>query len=407
MDAGGRGVLTGMNPMNSIRRAALVAALAGAALGATPALSSASPCTYNPATKTASVVDSSGVNQLRVGVDSTALFTKDGGNLPLNCVGGGTVATTANTDRINVFAQAKGASDGVVLDQAKGAFGPGATPEADGNSEIELTLSGQSGHLSVFGTPGNDVMRVSGPFRSPTVSFLDFGPDEDDDIAFAASDVSLVGGDGADFLSGQGYGFFRDPTTLPLGFSGGAGDDVIEGGLAVDHFAGNAGNDTLRTSDGNAELVSGGPDVDNAVRDGADTLINVESSVFGSASVGRVKLTSKRVDARAGHAARLGVSWTHPKSWRALKMINLKVYDGAKALGNVYVRMGDQRITGHGALDLVSSRLKRHGRTARATLAVRVPRSLAGKTLRLDVEAADRDGHLQVVSGVGELRVAP
>lgn len=395
-----------MNPLRSIRRVALGAAMAGVAIGAVPALASASPCTYNPTQKVASVVDSSGVSQLRVGVNGNVIFTQDGGNAPLNCVGGGIVATTTNTDRIAVFAQAKGASDGVVLDQARGAFAPGATPEADGNSEIELALSGQSGHLSVFGTPGDDVMRVSGPFRSPTVSFLDFGPDEDDDVTFTGSDVSLVGGDGADFLSGQGYGLFRDATTLPLGFSGGAGDDVIEGGVAVDHFSGNAGNDTLRTNDGNPELVSGGPGVDTAVRDGTDTLFDVESSVFGSASVGRVKLASKNVSARAGETTKLGVSWTHPKSWRALKMINLKAYDGAKPLGNVYVRMRDQRVTGHGALTLVWSSLTRHGKTAGAKLAVRLPRSLAGKTLRLDVEAADRQGHLQVVSGAGVLRVA-
>jgi hypothetical protein len=407
MAAGDPGVLTRMNPMNSIRRAALVAALVGVGLGATPALSSASPCTYDPVHKVASVVDSSGVNQLRVGVDGDRIFTKDGGNLPLNCAGGGTVATTTNTDRIAVFAQAKGASDGVVLDQARGAFAPGATPEADGNSEIELALTGQSGHLSVFSTPGDDVMRVSGPGRAPVgQSFLGLGPDDDDDVTFTASDVVLAGGDGADFLSGQGYGQLRDPATLPLGFSGGAGDDLIVGGLAVDHFSGNAGNDELRTADGNAELVSGGPDVDNAVRDGADTLSTVESSVSGSGSVGRVKLAAKRVDARAGQRTQLGVSWTHPKSWRALKMINLKVYDGAEPLGNVYVRMRDRRVTGHGALALVSSSLTRHGKTASAKLVVRLPRSLAGKTLRLEVEAADRQDRLQVVSDAGELRVA-
>ena len=146
--------------------------------------------------------------------------------------------------------------------------------------------------------------------------------------------------------------------------------------------------------------------MDTAVRDGADTLFDVESSVFGSASVGRVKLAPRERDARPARCTKLGVSWTHPKSWRALKMINLKVYDGAKPLGNVYVRMRDQRITGHGALALVSSSLTRHGKTAGAKLAVRLPRSLAGKTLRLDVEAADRQGRLQVVSGAGELRVA-
>jgi Ca2+-binding RTX toxin-like protein len=268
-----------VNRISSLRRVVLGAAVAGAAFGVVPALASASPCTYDPVHKVATVVDASGVKQVRVGVSGNLIFTQDGGNPAANCAG----ATTTNTDRINVFAAAKGASDGVVLDQAKGAFAPGATPEADGNSEIEIALNGQSGHLSVFGTPGNDVMRVRQGSRAPANNVLDFGPDDDDDVTFAASDVALVGGDGADILSGRGFGFEGVPAPLPLVFSGGAGDDVISGGAAVDHFSGNAGNDTLNTTDGNPELVSGGPDIDKAVRDGADTLINVESSVFGSA----------------------------------------------------------------------------------------------------------------------------
>jgi Ca2+-binding RTX toxin-like protein len=274
-----------VNRNSSLRRVVLGAAVAGAAFGAVPALASASPCTYDPVHKVATVVDASGVNQVRVGVSGKLIFTQDGGNPPANCAGGGVLATTTNTDRIDVFAAAKGASDGVVLDQAKGAFAPGATPEADGNSEIEIALNGQSGHLSVFGTPGNDVMRVGQGSRAPAKNVLDLGPDDDDDVTFAASDVALAGGDGDDLLSGRGFGFEGLPAPLPLGFSGGAGNDVISGGAAVDHFAGNAGDDTLNTTDGNPELVNGGPGIDKAVRDGADTLSNVESSVFGSAGL--------------------------------------------------------------------------------------------------------------------------
>ena len=90
------------------------AALACAAWGFAPAVAGASPCTYNPTTKVASVVDASGVNQLRVGVNGGVIFAQDGGNPAIICAG----ATTANTDRINVSAAAKGASDGVVLDQS-------------------------------------------------------------------------------------------------------------------------------------------------------------------------------------------------------------------------------------------------------------------------------------------------
>jgi Ca2+-binding RTX toxin-like protein len=136
--------------------------------------------------------------------------------------------------------------------------------------------------VSVFGTPGDDVMRV-GADRSGA-SVMDLGPDLDQDVTItAASDISLVGGDGADVLSGQGFDDFAE-ARLPLGFSGGSGDDHIFGGLGVDHFSGNAGNDTLVTADGQPELVSGGPDTDSDVRDGGDTL---SSSRSPSSAAGR------------------------------------------------------------------------------------------------------------------------
>lgn len=234
---------------------------------------------------------------------------------------------------------------------------------------------------------------------------LDFGGDGDTDVTLTATDVALAAGDGADFLSGQGYGTVP-PTRLPLGLSGGAGDDVMVGGLGIDHFAGNAGNDKLYSTDGQPELVNGGPGLDTAVQDGGDILSNVESHVFGSGTVGRVRLASKTVRARAGKTTELAVSWTHPKSWRELKMVAVKLYDGAKPLGEVYARMRDRRITGSGSLRLVSSRLILRGKTATARFSVRLPRSLGGKKLRLAVRAADRHRHLQEVPEAGELRVA-
>jgi hypothetical protein len=394
-----------MSRSGSIRRLAFGAALACAAWGAAPALAGASPCTYNPVTKVASVVDASGVNQLRVGVDGDQIFTKDGGNPAINCAGGGSVATTANTDRVSVFASAKGASDGVVLDQSRGAFAPGATPEADGTSEVELALSGQSGHLSVFGTTGDDVIRVAALDRLTTVAGIDFGADEDDDVTFTASDVSLVGGDGADFLSGQGYGL-HDAARLPLGFSGGAGDDRIFGGLAVDHFSGNAGNDTLQTVDGNPELVSGGPDVDSAVRDGADSLFDVESSTFGS--IGRLALSPRTVTTDARKRARMTLRWTHPKTWRDLRELQLRLYRGTERVGTIDVRPRDKRLVAHGAVRLMAgtARVTHSAKTLTARLAMQFPSSLAGASLRLAVEATDLHGHTQLERDAGRLRVA-
>ena len=266
-----------VNSLGSLHRLALAAAVAGAALGVAPALAGASTCTYNPSLKQAGVVDASGVDQLRVFVSAGKLTVRDGGGAATTCAGGGSVATTGNTDRVGVFAAAKGASDGVILDQAGGAFAPGSASEGDGHGEIEIALSGRSGHLTVFGTPGPDVLRIVGD------SGLDLGGDGDTDVSFSATDVALVGGAGPDLIAGEAT---LQRINLPLALAGGAGDDVLVGGAAVDHFAGNAGRDTLNTADGHPELVSGGPDVDHAVRDGGDILSSVESSVFGSAPLG-------------------------------------------------------------------------------------------------------------------------
>jgi Ca2+-binding RTX toxin-like protein len=395
-----------MSRSGSIRRLAVGGAFACVAFGAAPALAGASPCTYNPTTKVASVVDSSGVKQLLVGVNGDVIFTQDGGNPPISCVGGGSVATTANTDRVSVFAQANGASDGVQLDESKGAFAPGATPEADGNSEIELALSGKSGHLSVFGTPGDDVIRVRPLDRVSTIAAIGFGADEDDDVTFNASDVALVGGDGADLLSGQGYGPIADPARLPLSFSGGAGDDDIRGGLGVDHFAGNAGNDSLQTADGNPELVSGGPDVDSAVRDGGDTLFNVESATFGS--VGRLALSPRTVTTDASKQARMTLRWTHPKTWRDLRRLELRLYRGAERVGTIDVRPRDARLVARGAVQIMAdtARVTHTGKTLTARLGMRFPSSLAGASLRLAVEATDLHGHKQLERDAGRIRVA-
>ncbi len=395
-----------MNPLTSMRRVAIGAALAGTAFGAAPALAGASPCTYNPATKVASVVDASGVNQLRVGVNGNQLFTQDGGNTAINCAGGGTVATTANTDRINVFAQAKGASDGVVLDQARGAFAPGATPEADGSSEIELALSGQSGHLSVFGTPGADVMRVRAVDRVGTAGALGLGADDDDDVTFAASDVCSRAATAPTSCRASA------PASIPCRLGprwaspAAPGDDVIFGGLGVDHFAGNAGADSLHSDDGNAELVSGGPDVDSAIRDGADTLFNVESSELGR--VGRLALSPRTVNADARKWAKTTLRWTHPKSWRELRELELTLYRGEQPVGTIDVRPHGKRLAARGAVEIMANRslVTHSAKTVSARLGMKFPRSLAGARLRIAVQAVDRGGHAQVDSDAGLIRIA-
>jgi hypothetical protein len=321
----------------SLRKAALGAALAGAALGATPALSSAA--------------------------------------LPQTCL-----------------------KDGVCFTK---------------------TFSGASTKLTVTGTPGNDTIVIahvnptSNNVGSGSISVngkLVPGVNEGARLTFV---VNALGGN--DQITEQ-----FPATTQPLYGSstldGGEGDDVITaafrsdllvGGPGADVLDGGAGDDQLATRDGARDVLHGGLGIDAAQSDltNVDAIDGVET-IDAQPAVGRVHLTPGTVRAKAGKATRLKVSWTHPTSWRELKMINLKIFDGATPLGNVYVRMSDQRVTGHGALTLVSSSLTRHGKTASARLRVRVPRSLAGANLRLAVEAADVHGHLQEVPAAGELRVA-
>jgi hypothetical protein len=72
----------------------------------------------------------------------------------------------------------------------------------------------------------------------------------------------------------------------------------------------------------------------------------------------------------------------------------------------INVRPGSGRLTGTGAVKLVpGSTLSHHGRTVTAKLAVRLPKSLAGEYLRVDVQATDTRGHKQVEPGAGLIRV--
>ena len=245
------------------------------------------------------------------------------------------------------------------------------------------------------------MIRVRPRDRLNTIAAIGFGADEDDDVTFNASDVALVGGDGADLLSGEGYGFgIADPARLPLAFAGGAGDDTIIGGLGVDHFSGNAGNDSLQTADGNAELVSGGPGVDSAVRDGADSLFDVESSTSGS--VGRLALAPRTLTTDAGRRAQMTLHWTHPKTWRDLRRLELRLYRGAERVGTIAVR---PRLTASGAVKSTAS-VTHSAKTLTARLAMTFPSSLSGASLRLAVEATDRRGRKQLERDAGRIRVA-
>jgi RTX calcium-binding nonapeptide repeat (4 copies) len=232
------------------------------------------------------------------------------------------------------------------------------------------------------------------------------GGDGDDVLVGGNRNDSLIGGPGNDQLFG------------------GDRDDRLTGGPGVDLLDAGAGNDQLFARDGERDALHGGLGTDTAQTElpGTDTIDGVETvdaqpvgvvpasgDVGDSAivEVGRLRLGDRTVTAKAGKTTRLSMSWTHPTSWRLLKMINVTLYRGADAVGNVYVRPHGERLTAHGAIKLVAgtSRLTHRGKTVSMRLAVRLPGSLAGQKLRVGVEAADLDGHRQLVPDAGSISV--
>ena len=112
--------------------------------------------------------------------------------------------------------------------------------------------------------------------------------------------------------------------------------------------------------------------------------------------------------AAAGETVRLRLSWRHPKAWRRLSRIELRLTQGALPAGRVTIRPRSERIDAGGALQLDrdATRLTREGKTVTVRLALRLDRSLAGQRLRVEVEAADRRGARQLERDAGTIRVA-
>jgi hypothetical protein len=88
--------------------------------------------------------------------------------------------------------------------------------------------------------------------------------------------------------------------------------------------------------------------------------------------------------------------------------VTLRLYRGDARVGHVAIRPRSDLVTAHGALRLIrtDTRLAHQGKTVSARLVLRLDRSLAGRRLRLEVEAVDRDGARQLERDAGSIRVA-
>ncbi len=214
-----------------------------------------------------------------------------------------------------------------------------------------------------------------------------------------AGDDTLAGSPvistGSTFVSGAGVDRITG-TAGPDGLTPGAGRDTVDA---------RGGADVVRARDGEADTIACGSEIDTLQADaGLDGLTSGCETVE---RVGVLGLDATTVRARADETARIRLSWRHPRSWRQLRDVRLRLVDDGSEIGTVTVDVRRRLVDADGAVRVVrrASRVTRGGRTAIARLALRLDPSLAGRRLRLAVEATDRRGRRQHETQAGTLRV--
>lgn len=218
---------------------------------------------------------------------------------------------------------------------------------------------------------------------------------------------SVLGGAGADTL-------FAATRPAGIHLDGGAGNDTITGTTQADRLTGGLGRDTLIGRGGNDTLIADEGDIDRVLcGDGfgdvafTDTAEQEISGCETRKTVGVLRLTPKVMNAEAGQTARLELNWRHPKAWKQLRTIELRVTQRGAPVGAITVRPRGKRIAASGALQLddAASRLTNEGKTVRARLGIKLADGLAGERLKVEVEATDMRGARQLVRA-GSVRVA-
>ena len=203
-----------------------------------------------------------------------------------------------------------------------------------------------------------------------------------------------------------GEGDLIDPNTNDA-LGGSAGDtmlgsssaNVFSGGGGIDELRGNGGHDRLGGGAGADKLFGGeGDDVLDAADNAEDTTLRCEGGgndvlhhdlrdrdAVGCeilSAVGILELAPAAITAEAGGIAKVRLSWTHPKSWKQLRQVTLRLREGSEIVGRVTIRPGSGQVEHKGAVRVVhkQSKLVRKGGKVSAKLALR----LAGQAGRLD-----------------------
>jgi Ca2+-binding RTX toxin-like protein len=266
--------------------------------------------------------------------------------------------------------------------------GGSGNDEMGGGAGDDFFFEGQggpSGSDSIHGADGNDRVSYAGRTNGVNVSLEgvrnDGEPGEGDQVF--ANVENITAGGGNDILIGNGaandlQGFGGVDTLHGLG-----GNDTLQLGSKSDFAFGGAGNDVILAGDGEPDTINCGENSDTANRDSVETLV----SGCEKGTVGKLRL--------AGTRQQLELSWTHPRDWRELRRIELRLSDAGVPVGEIVIRPKGERIVADGAVELRRSTLSRKGKKVAAKLAVRFDAEVA-RRLDAEIEAVDRRGLRQV-----------
>ena len=339
-------------------------------------------------------------------VNTTNFFTADG---------------RRNFDRDNVFDDVE-VVRGSAFDDELADFGHGSFVKLDGNEGNDVLRSGLEDHTTTFdmnaAADGADKVIAA----SPVFAFVDYSQrtrpvtvtldhagaadgeaGEGDEITGALTRV--LSGQAGDTITAKpgstnGVSFHGGPGGDKL--EGAEGPDFLDGAAGTDTLIGNGGNDGIDASDGEFDIVGcGAGSADSASLDSNDVTSSCETR-----QVGVLRLTPESQRIEAGEAARLKLSWRHPKAWKQLRSVQLRLTRDGAPVGSLTIRPGRERVADDGAVRVNRARVVAKGKTLSANLAVRLDRSLAGRRLRLEVEAVDARGARQLERNTGSIRLA-
>ena len=247
----------------------LFVSMLGLVVIAPPSQAGSGTCTYDSVSQTVTVTAiGEGPFYIRLRRQGAEIWFKNPYDPPYeyeSCGG----ATVYNTDLIEFHDETEAARGNLVIEQERGSFAPGATPEPRGLSEIEFDIATGSGYgvLGIVGTPQSD--RVVGGDRG-----LKLNRDADLDVRVSGPGLTyLVYGDAGDdfvFLDGREGTGSAGAVAVTHRMGGGPGDDYLVGDSKHDGFTGGGGDDSMYGSGGEdffytgagADRIFGGPGSD-------------------------------------------------------------------------------------------------------------------------------------------------